>query len=101
MSPSKRRTLTGWPAGEVSWSTRDLVSLCTQSSPWKLFGWGIQTDHEPDVTGFSVLPRDPLSLIHQRLDEEHAHAARIFFAVNLAVDIGFGRQGLQTLAVVN
>jgi hypothetical protein len=29
MSPSKRSTVTGFPAGEVSCSARDLVSLCT------------------------------------------------------------------------
>src|SRR6266700_301015 len=102
MSPSKRRTLTGWPAGEVIWSTRDLVSLCTINRlRWKLLGWGIQPDYEPDVTGFPIGARNPLGFVYQRLDQEHAHAAGVFFAVNLAVDVRFGRQGLQALAVVD
>src|SRR5579863_7040914 len=102
MSPSKRRTLTGWPAGEVSWSTRDLVSLCTINRLHRnLLGWGIQPDYQPDITGFPIRTCDPLGLVHQRLDEEHAHTAGVFFAVNLAVDIGSGRHGLQALAVVD
>src|SRR6478736_5473138 len=102
MSPSKRRTLTGWPAGEVIWSTRDLVSLCTINRlRWKLLGWGIQPYYEPDVAGFPIRACHPLGFVDQRLDEEHSHATGVFLPVNLAVDVRFGRYGLQALAVVD
>ena len=58
------------------------------------FGWGIQPDDQPDITAFAVRACDPLGLVNQRLDEEHAHAAGIFLAVHLLFDVGLGGKGL-------
>src|SRR5579862_8453145 len=98
MSPSKRRTLTGCPAGEVSWSTRDLVSLCTINRLRLicLLRRGVQADYEPDITGFPIRTCDPFGFVHQGLDKKHAHAAGIFLAMDLAVDIDLGRRSLHT-----
>src|SRR5208282_1701659 len=104
MSPSKRRTVTGCPAGEVSWSTCDLVSLCTidnlrifclvdldPGSSFRVYRWRstllfIQPDDQPHIAAFAVGPGHPLGLVDKGLDKKHSHAAGVFFAVHLAVD---------------
>src|ERR1700761_4401590 len=86
MSPVKRRTVTGLPFAPTTSSTLAFVSDCT------LLTLLSQPDDQSNVTSFTWTSLDPLCLVHQGLDQEHTHAARIFFAVHLAVDVRFGRR---------
>src|ERR1700739_2477795 len=103
MSPSKRRAVTLWPAGEVNWSTRALVSLCTISCLRinQLIRYCIQTNDQPHIAALAIRAFDPFGLVNQRLDEEHAHAAGVLFTMNLLIDIRFLGNGLQPIAVID
>src|SRR5271155_3770930 len=61
----------------------------------------IQANDQADIAAFAVGSHHPFGLVHQRLNEEHAHPARVFFAVHLAVDIRLVGQSLEALAVVD
>src|SRR5271156_3864478 len=84
MSPVKRRTVTGRPFAARTSSTLAFVSVCT------LLSLLSQPDHQPYVASFAGASLDPLRLIHQRLDQKHTHASRIFFAMHFFVDVGLG-----------
>src|ERR1700679_45658 len=86
ISPVKRRTVTGRPFAARTSSTFAFVSVCTLLT---LLG---QPDNQSDVTSFSGASLDPLGLIHQRLDQKHAHAAGILFTMHLAVNVRLGRR---------
>ncbi len=60
----------------------------------------METDDEADVAAAAFVG-DPLGLIDEGLDEKHTHAAGVFLAVHLAVDIGFGGLCAETTAVVD
>src|SRR5712671_1220916 len=72
MSPSKRIA-----ARSPLCST--VVIVCATMSVFVPF----QMNHQPGVT--AVLFAAVLHFIHQRLNEEHPHAARTFFAQHLAI----------------
>src|SRR3984957_3132949 len=84
MSPVKRRTVTGCPVAATTSSTLAFVSVCTLLT---LLG---QPDDQSYVASFARASFDPLCLVDQRLDQKHAHAARILFAMHLAVDVRSG-----------
>src|SRR5580692_68967 len=84
ISPVKRRTVTGRPFAASTSSTFAFVSVCTLLT---LLG---QPDDQSYVASFARASFDPLRLIHQRLDQKHAHAAGTFFTMHLAVDVRFG-----------
>src|ERR1700722_5235824 len=86
MSPVKRRTVTGCPVAATTSSTLAFVSVCTFLT---LLG---QPDDQSYVASFAGAAFDPLSLVDQRLDQKHAHAAGILFAMHLAVNIRSGRR---------
>src|SRR5580658_7640356 len=83
ISPVKRRTVTGFPFAPITSSTLAFVSDCTLLT---LLG---QPDDQSYVASFARASFDPLRLIHQRLDQKHAHAAGTFFTMHLAVDVRF------------
>src|SRR6202161_3139017 len=86
MSPVKRRTVTGRPPAAITSSTLAFVSVCTLLT---LLG---QPDNQSYVASFAGASLDPLCLVDQRLDQKHAHAAGILFAMHLAVYVWFRRR---------
>src|SRR5271165_6530222 len=61
----------------------------------------VEADNQPDIAAFSVGPNHPLGLIDQRLDQEHAHPARVLLAMHLLVDVRLGGRRLDAFAVVH
>src|ERR1700733_10348808 len=95
MSPVKRRTVTGRPFAARTSSTFAFVSVCTLLT---LLG---QPDDQSYVASFAGASLNPLGLIHQRLDQKHAHAAGILLAMHLAVDVRLGRRFGDTRAGIH
>src|ERR1700733_7549319 len=98
---------TGYPVGDFNWSTCDLVSLSTCQLPplsialcFRLRHRFAELDHQPHIAAFAVRAGYPLGFIHKRLDEEHSHAARVFFTVHFAIDVWLDRLRLDSPAVV-
>ena len=57
----------------------------------------VEPDDEADIAAFAIDAGYPLCFVHQRLDEKHAHAAGIFFAMHLAIDVRLGRVAFSFL----